>query len=624
MILGTAGHIDHGKTALVRALTGVDTDRLPEEKRRGITIELGFAPLVLEDVGIVGVVDVPGHEAFVRTMLAGATGVDLALIVVAADEGVMPQTREHVAILQLLGVRGGVVALTKCDLVDDPDWLALVHDDVRTLLEGSALAEAPIVATSAKDGQGLDDLRRALATATAAVPQRRDDDVFRMPVDRAFTVRGTGTVVTGTVWTGRLDRDENVRVWPGGRAVRVRTLQTHGESVDCVRAGQRAAIALAGVDVHDVARGTMLVTGDAWRPSSVLRAETTLLADSPIVIGPRTRLRFHLGTSEIGARVVAASGSHTSGRPFAARIVLEHPVVARAGDRFVLRLASPATTIGGGVICDPLPPRRARPWPLGLGTTERLRLLLDEAGAQGIEVTSLPVRLGLSSGAVAELTREATLEVKHIGTRLVARDQLDRIASEAVDAVRSFHVMEPLEPGMAVQLLRARLDAPADVVDAVLRDQAGAGQIHLESALVRLARWTPTLNESEQRLADVLVSELAGAGAEPPSTGELAVKHGNSTSRLLRFLERRGLVTAVESDRYYERGALVALLERLRNGMSDGRAYAPAELRELLGVSRKYLIPLLEHCDRVGYTARHGDGRVWRDPHLETTAGEAS
>ena len=242
MILGTAGHIDHGKTTLVRALTGVDTDRLPEEKRRGITIELGFAPLVLEGVGTLGVVDVPGHEAFVRTMLAGATGVDLALLVVAADEGVMPQTREHLAILSLLGIRGGVVALTKTDLVDD-DWLALVSEDVRATLAGSALAQAPVLPVSAQTGAGLGELRAALAAAARTLPARDAADLFRMPVDRAFTVKGTGTVVTGTVWSGSLDRDAVVRILPGGRTARVRGLQQHGGAVDRVLPGSRAAVA---------------------------------------------------------------------------------------------------------------------------------------------------------------------------------------------------------------------------------------------------------------------------------------------------------------------------------------------------------------------------------------------
>ena len=360
MILGTAGHIDHGKTTLVRALTGVDTDRLPEEKRRGITIELGFAPLRLDGVGTIGVVDVPGHEGFVRTMLAGATGIDLALLVVAADESVMPQTREHFAILRLLGVTRGVVALTKCDLVDD-EWRALVVEDVRALLADSPLADAAVVGTSSVTGAGLAELRAAIADAARAVPARAADDLFRMPVDRAFTIKGTGTVVTGTVWSGRLTRDGTVRVMPGDRTVRVRGLETHGDQVPVAEPGHRTAIALAGLDVADVQRGSFLVADAAWRPSNVLRAEVVLLDDAPQTLRARTAVRFHLGAADVGARVVA-DGSLAPGERKFARIVLDEPVVLRAGDRFVLRSASPAATVGGGIVIDPFATRRARPW----------------------------------------------------------------------------------------------------------------------------------------------------------------------------------------------------------------------------------------------------------------------
>ena len=312
MIIGTAGHIDHGKTALVRALTGVDTDRLPEEKRRGITIDLGFAPLDLPGVGVAGVVDVPGHEAFVRTMLAGATGIDLALLVVAADAGVMPQTREHVAILGLLGIRAGVVALTKCDLVED-DWLELVRLDVAELLGGTAVADAPMVATSVVTGAGLPELRQALAAAALAVSPRPDDDVFRMPIDRVFTIRGTGTVVTGTVWSGTIGRDDVVRVLPDDRSVRVRGLQAHGAAIDRAKPGTRLAVALAGIDHNALTRGAVLVSADGWNPSRVVRADVTLLGDTVATLSPRAAVRFHLGTTEVGARVVTPGGPLAAG-----------------------------------------------------------------------------------------------------------------------------------------------------------------------------------------------------------------------------------------------------------------------------------------------------------------------
>ncbi|MDQ4080436.1 MAG: selenocysteine-specific translation elongation factor, partial [Gemmatimonadota bacterium] len=360
MILGTAGHVDHGKTALVRALTGVDTDRLEEEKRRGITIDLGFAPLRLADDLTLGVVDVPGHEAFVRNMVAGATGIDLALLVVAADEGVMPQTREHLNILRLLGVRGGVVALSKCDLVD-AEWLELVQEDVRGALAGTPLADAPLVPTSVVSGDGIPAVRDAILRVATALPHRESDDLFRMPIDRVFTLKGTGTVVTGTVWSGALARDVMVRVLPQGHVVRVRGLQSHGAPVPTVSTGMRAAIALAGVEVGDLRRGQVLVADEVWSPSAVLLGHVEMLPSARQAVGPRHRLRFHLGTADVGARVIAAGGSLRPGGRDAARIVLDEPVIARAGDRFVLRGETPVVTVGGGVIDDPAPlGRRAR------------------------------------------------------------------------------------------------------------------------------------------------------------------------------------------------------------------------------------------------------------------------
>ncbi|MEP6622536.1 MAG: selenocysteine-specific translation elongation factor, partial [bacterium] len=416
MILGTAGHIDHGKTSLVRALTGVDTDRLPEEKRRGITIELGFAPLSLDGVGQVGIVDVPGHEAFVRTMVAGATGIDFALLVVAADAGVMPQTREHLAILSLLGVRGGVVAITKRDLVDE-EWLSLVHDDVASAIAGTSLEGAVVVPVSSTTGEGLDALRVALAGAAQAVPRRSSLDLFRLPIDRAFTMKGTGTVVTGTVWSGSLARDAAIRLLPADVVVRVRGLQSHGRAVDVVHAGDRAAISLAGVALDDIHRGNVLVQGDAWKTGRVLRAQLELSEGLDVTLGPRSRVRLHLGTSEVGARLVVREGALAPGARVSSRIVLDEPIVARAGDRFVLRMASPVATLGGGVVTDPFAPLRARPWPMEpVDPARSLALVLDEAGARGVNLSELPVRLGVPVEQCAELAGAAW----RVGDRILA------------------------------------------------------------------------------------------------------------------------------------------------------------------------------------------------------------
>jgi selenocysteine-specific elongation factor len=612
MILGTAGHIDHGKTALVRVLTGVDTDRLPEEKRRGITIELGFAPLSLDGVGTVGVVDVPGHEAFVRTMLAGATGIDLALLVVAADEGVMPQTREHLAILELLGVRAGVVALTKADLAD-AEWLELVVGEVRTLLAGSRLAGAELVPVSSLTGEGIDALRAALRAAAAAVPPRDSDDLFRMPVDRAFTMKGAGTVVTGTVWSGSLSRDASLMLLPAGRLVRVRSLQSHGRATDMVGPGQRVAVGLAAVNVDEARRGAVLVGGEGWQPTTTLRADVTLLDDVSRTLGARTAVRFHLGTADVGARIIAEGGALSSRELKAARITVDAPIVARAGDRFVLRSGSPVATVGGGTVSDPFAPRRGRRWPVGRTPVQRLELALAESGVEGLGLATLPVRLGVAPAAVETVVAGLEAPPVRLNGRayayLVARDLGNRLVAN----LREFHRTQPLEPGMPLQLLRSRLGAPPELVDVVLRERSDAREIEVAGSVARIARWTPSLEAADSARAADILAELRRARHEPPSAAELTERFGPRAPDVLRFLERRGDVVQIADGRYYVSEAVRELVDTLRGRMEPGKAYGPAEIRDMLGSSRKYLIPFLEYCDRIGVTRREAHGRVWSE-----------
>jgi selenocysteine-specific elongation factor len=609
VILGTAGHVDHGKTALVRALTGVDTDRLAEEKRRGITIDLGFASLATRDGSVLGVVDVPGHEAFVRNMLAGATGIDLALLVVAADEGVMPQTREHLAILGILGTRGGVVALTKCDLVDD-EWLELVREDVREAVAGTPLEGAAVCDTSIVDGRGMDELRDAIHAAAAAIPARAADDLFRLPVDRAFSVRGTGTVVTGTVWSGSLARDAVVRILPGELTARVRGIESHGSARAEAEPGTRSAIALSGVEVGELHRGSVLVSDRAWSASHSVIAEVALLPDAPSPLGPRTKVRFHLGTTETGARVVAAGGALEPGGRRQARVVLEEPVVARAGDRFVLRSASPLITIGGGIINDPLPPhRRSRPWQRSAASPiERLPLVVGSSMARGVDVASLPVRTGALPGELPALLANAN-GLRRVGERVYAEDTLRSLAEQAVAVLDEFHERFPLEPGAPLQSLRARLGVDAQVAEAVLGELQSEGLLELRGAVAMRAGWAPVLSREAESVRRRILETLQAAGAEPPSVAELEEECGASTRALLRLLERNGEVVQVEGERYYATRALDELTGTLRAAMSPGRPYTPAELRDALGLSRKYLIPLLEHWDRSGITERRGGER---------------
>ena len=609
MIIGTAGHIDHGKTTLVRALTGVDTDRLPEEKKRGITIELGFAPLALPGIGTAGVVDVPGHEAFVRTMLAGATGIDLALLVVAADEGIMPQTREHLAILSLLAVRGGVVALTKTDLVDD-EWLALVTEDVRGALAGSPLTDAAIVPVSATTGAGLDALREALAAAASQLPARDPDDLFRMPVDRSFTVKGTGTVVTGTVWSGSLPADATIRIMPAGRSARVRGIQSHGSPAPSANPGARVALSLAGVERDDVPRGSWIITDPDWPASRILRADVALLEDAT-ALGPRTRVRFHLGTQDVGARIVAAGGALTPGAIRGARVLLDEPVLARAGDRFVLRLPSPAATIGGGVVADPAPAvARPRPWAPNLGVGERLDAALSEGAGQGLARRSLAVRLGIAPAAAAALASGHSAVIATPDGRLVGAALVEQAAGRAAALVAEHHRQFPLDPGMPLAALRSALGVTGSVVDLALGRLAAASAIELLGAAARQPGWTPTLGGAESAIAAAVEARLRSGGREPPSVAELAAAVGADPRPVLRFLERQGSVVAVEEDRYYLASELAALIDTVRAGMLAGRVYSPAELRDLTGLSRKYLIPFLEYCDRHGVTTRQDSGRI--------------
>jgi selenocysteine-specific elongation factor len=610
MILGTAGHIDHGKTALVRALTGVDTDRLPEEKRRGITIELGFAPLRLDGVGTLGVVDVPGHEAFVRTMVAGATGVDLALLVVAADEGVMPQTREHLAILRLLGVRSGVVALTKADLVDE-DWLALVREDVQAALADGPLANADVVAVSVVSGAGMGELRDALVRAASAVPARRSEDLFRMPVDRAFTIRGTGTVVTGTVWSGSLGRDAALRLFPSGETVRARALHAHGQAVDSIVAGQRAAVALAGVELSRVGRGAVLVSGDAWRAASVMRADVALLPGAPATFGHRSRLRLHLGTSEVGVRVVSLDAPLAPGETRPVRLVVDEPVVARAGDRFVLRGGSPPETVGGGIVTDPAAPPRARAL-LGVqgAPNAALEHFLREAGSAGVDVGPLPVRLGVPVSALKELLDRA--DAWRVGGLLFATSIRKSVESQLVATLALHHAADPLSTGAPRQWLRTRIRAPEPAVDAVLDDLVRDGRVVAEQGEVRLAEHAAQLTGRQRAIANELTDRLAAAGVEPPSLEELALSMRQPQAELAaicRVLTREGLLVAVEPNRHYAPESVRKLTSRLAAGMLGDADYGPAELREFLGTTRKFLIPFLEFCDREGYTVRDQTGR---------------
>ena len=616
-IIGTAGHIDHGKTALVAALTGEDTDRLPEEKRRGISIDLGFSRIELDGARH-AIVDVPGHEDFIRNMLAGATGIDVLLLVVAADEGVMPQTREHVAIAGVLEVPRAVVALTKTDLVDD-DWLALVRDDLAAFLAATPFAGAPVVPVASPEGRGIPELRDALARALDA-PRRRADDVFRMPVDRAFTVKGTGTVVTGTVWSGSLDRSASVRIEPGGRDARIRGLQVHGEDADEVRAGQRAALALAGVDREDVSRGATLVT-TPWAPASILTVRLGVLAGTDWAIEQRQRVRVHLGTAEVMARVRLLEAARLGpGDAGWAQLRLESPLLARAGDRCVVRSYSPVTTIAGAVVAEPAAPKRKR---LDAVAAARLAArtggdaaaavlaVVEGAGAAGVPVSALPVETGATPSQVEEaLEQDGVARVGDAAFPARAAREAGETLAAAVDAC---HAAWPLRTGIEQEELRRAVKAAPALVQHALDRLLAEGTLESRGGRIARAGYAPPPDPARDRRVAAVAALLEAAGAAPPDSGALAEAAGagsDPVEELVRYMETEGVIVRLQPGVYLHRAVLDRLVAAVRQRLGGRSALGPADFRDVVDVSRKHLIPLLEYLDVAGVTVRQGEGRA--------------
>jgi selenocysteine-specific elongation factor len=607
MIIGTAGHIDHGKSALVTALTGRAMDRLAEERRRGITIDLNFAPLELGDGEVAGVVDVPGHEDFVRTMVAGASGVDLALLVVAADEGVMPQTLEHLSVLEHLGVPLGIPVLSKVDLADR-DWLDLVALELSERLARSTIRFQPPVYTSAKTGEGVDELRSRIEACAATLAPEVPNDLFRLPVDRVFSVAGVGTVVTGTAWSGTIRMGDEVALLPLGSRGRVRSIEMHGRAVERSAPRRRTAVGISGIDRDEVARGALLVAaGDAWEASAALDVELSLDPTAPRPLAHRTRIRVHLGTAELIGRVFPRSAIEPGGRGLA-RLALEAPVVARGGDRFVIRSFSPVSTIGGGVVLDPVPPTRRARWPAGLGAgppSDRLTALVERRIA-GLPVPMLPVLLGMPAARADAVARESP-GLRLVGELWVTTALLEETVSRCLDLLRRYHRANPVERGMPLETLRRLLRGPDAAVEVLLADLVREGRIRRQGGLVRLAGFEPSAAGGHAAV-DEIVRFLEEAGLTPPSVSELARRTGRpDVAAILRLAASDGRVEAVERDRYYARPALDRFLRALPETGTD--EIVPSELRQRLGISRKYLIPLLEWADVKGVTLWDGGVR---------------
>ncbi len=630
VVIGTAGHIDHGKTVLVQALTGIATDRLPEEKRRGISIDLGFAPLDLgTDAPAASFVDVPGHEAFIKNMVAGATGIDIALLVVAADEGVMPQTREHVVVLEALGIERAVVAITKSDLVDG-DWSELVVETTTEMLAGTLLEGAETVIVSARTGDGVDRLRGALARVAMDVSGARTDRPTRLPVDRSFPVVGVGTVATGTLWAGTIAQGDTLRSLPEGDTVRVRSIEVHGSSVEQARSGQRTALALTGSGTQSIRRGTTLVEPDAgWRSNRRADVRLWLVASAPRPVESGDRLRFHHGTTEVMGRVRWYSGQQVEpGEEGYGRVRFEKPLVIASGDRLVVRAYSPVETIGGAEIVLRAPPRvRARE--RGEHATrlaeivrskpsERVARILEMAAGRGVVDTSLVLDSGLGTGELQVALAEIPESAARHGERWFARIAIDAAAQQLLDAVASYHRRQPLQPGMGLEAARQAVGgADPALVEAVIGALVENGQLERRDAVVAMAGHAVELEEEDERLVESIRGGYREAGLEAPDTIQFAKQLGIEDQRLRElqhYLERRGDLAKLASDWYIDVSALerarVALVERLK---ADG-AVDTGTCKAILGVSRKFLIPVLEYFDRSGVTRRDGNKRVLAKP----------
>jgi selenocysteine-specific elongation factor len=609
VIIGTAGHIDHGKSALVEALSGRKMDRLAEERRRGITIDLNFAPLEFPDLPPAGIVDVPGHEDFVRTMVAGASGIDLVLLVVDGSQGPQPQTWEHLAIVEQLRIPLGIPVITKADLAD-PEWLELLAEDLAVQLAGSPVRfEAPCV-VSAVTGLGIAGLLARLAEHCRTHTPDTTPDAFRMPVDRAFSIAGVGTVVTGTPWSGALRVGDTVRILPGEQTARVRSLEAYGREATSIGPGSRAAIGLAGVERIAVGRGMNVLTGPVpWRVTTALDTEVELLPGTAAV-KRRLRVRLHLGTAEVLGRVYPMEALEPGGRA-PARIVLEGPVVARGGDRFVLRSYSPVITIGGGRVLDPLPPRRsARVWPPGLRSTnpgERAAALLQRR-SQGAPAGDLALLLGVPDAAARRLAGELD-GVTIAGETLISRSVTVRLRAEAITRVSRFHAEVPGEEGLSLETLRSSLKAPASVVEGIVDGLIRRGDLVVTAGVAALPGFSPQPTGNPEEIRRI-VAVIAAAGLMPPSTGELEASLGiTGVPHLLRLAAKEGSVVRVESERYFSTQVLERFTLTLTQ-LATQQSITPGAVRDHFGLSRKFVVPLLEWSDREGVTKRVGDIRV--------------
>jgi len=636
IILGTAGHVDHGKTSLIRALTGIETDRLKEEKKRGITIELGFAHLDLPCGHRLGIVDVPGHEKFIRNMVAGAAGMDMVAFIIAADEGIMPQTVEHFDICKLLGVRDGLIILTKKDMVE-PEWLEMVEEEVREFFRNSFLEDAPILSVSSVTGEGIEEIKKALDDKVRAMDFQEEFGPFRLAVDRVFSMKGFGTVITGTSLSGRISTGDELMFYPGGATARIRGIQVHGQDVEVIEAGHRTAINLQGMEKEEINRGDMAATPGSMKPSIRLDCRLHYLNSAEKELTNRTLVRVHVGTREVLGRVILMeTDAVLPGEDANVQLLLQEPVAVWPGDHYVVRSYSPITTIGGGVIFNNAPKKRKRTLErdreknravfalYNSGTPEeKLLLFLEEAGFEGIVADELATRLGIFGKKLKKLLQQPIstgkiMVVESDRQRLVAAPVLEKLTSAMETILARYHEENPLKSGLAKEELRSQLRPPVDgkLFAYALNLLSKQGKIVQEEAEVRLSGHEVTLQVDEQAMQEELGTLYREAGLRPPNLKDVLARFAEfpeaQIRQVLDLLLQKGEIIKVNEALYFHASAIEELKEQLVAFIRrEGDIDAP-RFKEMTGLTRKFSIPLLEYFDKIKLTIRIDDKRVLR------------
>lgn len=627
LVIGTAGHIDHGKTTLVKAITGIETDRLKEEKQRGISIELGFAPFSLPSGQRAAIVDMPGHERFIRHMVAGAFGIDMVILTIAADEGIMPQTREHMDIIELLNVRQGIVAITKTDLVDE-EWLMLMEDEIRSYIDKSILKGAPLIPVSAVTGEGIDQLLGTIEAMAADIPERPAFGYARLPIDRVFTMSGFGTVVTGTLWSGQIQQGDTLELMPAKKPVKVRTLQVHNEKVNTAYAGQRVAVNLQGIEVAEIRRGYLLASSGYLTPSYRVDVRLRLLPSSPRNLKNWNRVRFHLGTDEALGRIVLLDRDEQHpGEEAYAQIVLEKPIVAYKGDPFVIRYYSPVTTIGGGTIIDANAPKQKRfkeEVLEQLATKEEGSLydvLLQEMRSQPEHPLTLSELIKKTGAKEEDIKNELAqlLDDEQIhdlkNGEYISQYGLDMISSKMKTTLEDYQQSYPLRPGYPKEDMRSRYFPAINgkTFNAILKKLEANGKINSSSNLLAIPGFKPEPDQGDRQLLEQMTAIMNQRLFNPPSPEELRQEAGVDEAHfqeLLAYLINDQQVVKVSQDVYFSIQAIEEGKTRMDKYFREQKEMSLATARDLFDTSRKYALPLVEYYDRIRFTRRVGDMRV--------------